>query len=349
MDFEVKEALARIRDRAGLPALAGATVTSTGIVASGVAGVRKIGSDVAATPHDAWHLGSCAKAMTAALIGCLIDEEALTFEDSVAEIFPEIAPSLPEPFRKVTLERLLSHRSGLPPNADWRKYAGSGTVGEKRLEVVKGVESVIFPVTADPSFVYSNWGYVILGAVAERTTGRAWEDLMREKIFRRLGMEHVGFGGTGTRGEVDQPWPHVKGVPLGINGPKIDNPPVMAPAGGIHCSIGEWAKFTASELSGLRGNPSLLSPRTFSRLHTPAFGGSYAGGWIRIEREWAGGSAYVHTGSNTMNFAVAWLAPNRDVGVLVCSNDGGNSPKPCDEAAAALLKIYADRPPQAPA
>jgi CubicO group peptidase (beta-lactamase class C family) len=212
---------------------------------------------------------------------------------------------------------------------------------EQRLASVKAAGGVFSAVGSSNGYNYSNWGYVILGAIAERVTGTQWEDLMRLRIFAPLKMEHVGFGGTGTPGEIDQPWPHIDGKPLPTNGPKVDNPPVMAPAGAIHCSIGDWAKFISNELSGFRDKPSLLTPRTFERMHTPPLGGSYAGGWLSARRGWARGTAYNHAGSNTFNYAVAWLAPQRDVAFLICTNEG-NASKPCDDAIGSLIKLYSN-------
>jgi hypothetical protein len=46
-----------------------------------------------------------------------------------------------------------------------------------------------------------------------------------------------------------------------------------------------------------------------------------------------------HAGSNTMNYAVVWMAPKRDFAALVCTNQGGDAAaKACDEAAGALIK-----------
>jgi len=337
--MKVVEALAPVRERANLPALAGAIVTSAGVLASGVVGLRKIGSNVAATLQDDWHLGSDTKAMTATLIGLLIDDGKLRFESTVADEFPDLASKLPETIRKTTVAQLLAHRAGLPRDADWGPLSTKGSPMEQRLATVRAAGNAVLLATPGASFNYSNWGYVILGAMAERITGKPWEELMRQRVFGPLKMERVGFGGTGTRGQIDQPWPHVNGIPMSSNGPEVDLRPVLAPAGAVHCPISEWAKFIVNELKGLRGDPSLLSPETFKRLHTPAFGGVYAGGWGILERDWAKGTAYNHSGSNNMNYAIAWLAPKRNVAFLVCTNEG-DAFNPCDETVHALLNLY---------
>ena len=341
LDLGVASALNAIRVRTNLPALAGAIVTSDGVLADGVVGVRKDGSDIAATIQDDWHLGSDTKAMTATLIGMLIDQGKLHFESTIADVFPELSTALPKGFQSVTVEQLLIHQGGLPhdPEGGWRQFSSQGSLVAQRLASVRAVGDAMLNTNTSTGFNYSNWGYVILGAIAERVTGAEWEDLMRDRVFVPLKMEHVGFGGTGTPGEIDQPWPHINGKPLPSNGPSVDNLPVMAPAGAVHCPIRDWAKFIANELAGLQDKPSLLSPGTFKRLHTPASGGSYAGGWICVQRGWARGMAYNHAGSNTMNYAVAWLAPQRDVAFLVCTNEG-NASKPSNDAFASLRKLY---------
>ena len=78
--------------------------------------------------------------------------------------------------------------------------------------------------------------------------------------------------------------------PYRMNGPKIDNPPVMGPAGRVHCTIQDWSKYVADFLRGMTGKPALLPAAAYEKLSTPPFGGDYALGWIVTERDWAGGT-----------------------------------------------------------
>jgi CubicO group peptidase (beta-lactamase class C family) len=194
-------------------------------------------------------------------------------------------------------------------------------------------------------FSYSNLGYVVAGAMTERVSNTEWEELVIETIFKPLGMKGCGFGGTGTPGKIDQPWGHsADGKPVSGNGPAVDNPAVMGPAGTVHCSLSDWARFIADQLGGARGERALLKPETYEKLHTPPFGGEYALGWIVARRDWGGGAVLTHAGSNTMNFAVVWVAPQRDFAVLISTNQGGPiAAKACDEAAATLIRSYLKR------
>ena len=339
-DPKIVAALESIRVTHGLPALGGAVVTSRGVAAVGVTGVRKLGADVTATVADLWHLGSDTKAMTAVVIATLVDQRKLTWETTIGEILA-VPPSAPESFRQITLLQLLSHRAGLVSNIDWRR-AASAPGGPRAQRVAALPAMAATPLSSAPGtkYEYSNLGYVLAGTIAEQAANRAWEDLIRDVVFAPLGMTSCGFGGLGTRGTVDQPWPHdAAGKPMPVNGPDVDNPEVMGPAGTVHCSLADWGKFSADQLAGLSGKDGLLKAATYAQMHAPAFGGDYAAGWLVTSRPWGGGIVYTHNGSNTMNFATAWMAPARDFAVLVVTNRGGAAAQRATDAAASALIV----------
>jgi len=343
-DPRIVAVLEPIRLKHQVPALAGAIVTGKGLAAIGVVGVRKAGTEVAATVDDQWHLGSDTKAMTATMIAALVERGKLKWETTLEEAFPDVASGFQPELRRVTLLHLLSHRAGLPPNLLWFALAKPDLpLPSQRLEAVKKLAQVKLLSTPGSAYLYSNWGYVIAGAVAEKMMSRSWEDLITEFVFTPLGMAGAGFGGVGTPGEIDQPWGHgTDGKPVAANGPAVDNPAVLGPAGTVHMTLGDWAKFAADHLRGAQGEKALLKPQTYVTLHTPPFGGNYALGWLVVERDWGGGTVLTHAGSNTMNYAVIWLAPKLDFAVLVATNQGGPAAaKACDEASGALIKLHA--------
>jgi CubicO group peptidase (beta-lactamase class C family) len=341
-DSRLAGLLGTVRRAHPVPGLAGAILTGQGLEAIGAVGIRKMGLDVAVTVEDEWHIGSDTKAMTAAMIGALVERGTLKWETTLEEVFPDLAPSLPPALRKVTLLHLLSHRAGLPADIPWGLVPRTGTTRDQRLAVIKILASLKLAAEPGAKFLYSNLGYVVAGAMAEKAADASWEELLKKLLFDPLGMTGAGFGGVGTPARVDQPWPHGEdGLPAKGNGPDMDNPPVMGPAGTVHLPLADWSRFIADQLRGDRGEKALLKPETYKRLHTPPFGGDYALGWMVVERDWGGGTVLTHSGSNTMNFAVAWLAPARDFAVLVVCNQGGPAAfKACDEAASELIKLH---------
>jgi len=338
---DIRGLLEPVRAEYRLPALAGAVVTSGGLQAQGAVGVRKAGTDFPVTDGDLWHLGSDTKAMTAALIGSLVEKGRLRWETPVGEIFPELAKSSPSPLAGANVLHLLSHRSGLPqdPALGWWLVPRADTIQGRRLNALALAFKEKSVAAPGERYVYSNFGYVVAGAMAEQVAGSSWEELISAEIFKPLGMQSAGFGGVGTPGEIDQPWGHgADGKPVLRNGPDIDKPPVLGPAGRVHCKLVDWAKFIADQLRGARGESGLLKTETYRILHTPTFGGNYALGWVVVEREWGGGKVLSHAGSNMMNFAVVWMAPLKDFAVLVVTNQGGPAAeRACDKAAEALI------------
>jgi CubicO group peptidase (beta-lactamase class C family) len=350
-DEAVTQLLKPIRQKFNVPAMAAAIVTGDGLKYAGVVGVRKRGTEIPVTVDDLWHLGSDTKAMTSTLIARLVERGQLKWDTTLAEVFPDLAPQMNPEFQKVTLLQLLSHRAGLPANLSLLSYGGND-VQALRLRAVR--DELAKPPLSKPGskFLYSNLGYIIAGAVVEKITGKSWENAITEEVFQPLKMTSAGFGGTGTPGQIDQPWPHtVKGRPTAVNGPDMDNPPVMGPAGRVHCSITDWAKFIQDQLRGARGESALLKPESYLRLQTPPFGGDYALGWTVTQRDWAGGKALNHGGDNTMNFANVWIAPGKNFAILVCVNqsNGANSDgvafEATDEAVIALFDLIDNKVP----
>ncbi|HUJ71462.1 MAG TPA: serine hydrolase domain-containing protein, partial [Verrucomicrobiae bacterium] len=268
----------------------------------------------------------------------LIDEGKLRWDTTIADVFPEWKGKMDKHYEPVTVEQLLTHRGGVPgapPPAAWKRAGEQhGTPREQRFEFIQVVLAEPPAATPGTKMIYSNQGYAIIGAMLEKLTGTPWETLITERLFKPLHMDSAGFGPPGTIGGVDQPWGHIR--KLGITVPlQADNPPAIAPAGRVHCSLDDLARFTIFQMG--RGQP-LLKPETLAKLHTPPVGGDYACGWIVVKRGWAGGNALTHSGSNTMWYVVMWLAPEKQFSVVVATNIGGSDAQQgCDEAATAMI------------
>ena len=310
-----------IRSKHGVPALFSGILIGDELCARAAVGKRKHGAEDSVTIDDRIHLGSCTKAMTATLIAQLVEEGKLEFDSKLGEIFSEVSDEFDPANREITLWQLMSHRSGLEPNAPWGLINLMGDPPAARAALVKLAlkNKVARPIGGE--FVYSNVGFTLAGAVAEKVTHRDWEDLMRERIFTPLEMGTAGFGPPGVGELNDEPWGHLR------NGDEIqplraDNPPVIGPAGTAHCSLPDWAKFAAVHLAGERGAGNLLRADTFRTLHTPKPSESYAAGWIVTNDPKLGGRVITHGGSNTMWLCVVAIIPDRNCALLAASNEG---------------------------
>ncbi len=332
--------LERIRSEHGVVALA-ACVVHGGEVAQLVAvGKRRRGGSEAVTVDDRWHLGSCTKAMTATLCGMFVDEERVKFESTLPELFPSLGDGMHAGWRKVTLRDLLRHRSGMSANPFvdglWRRMAEhEGPLPAMRAEVAEELLSRA-PEFEDGTFHYSNAGYIVAGALLERITGKSWEDLMRERLFTPLGMTSAGFGPPGVADRDEQPCGHLgaeRATPV-RPGPGADNPAALGPAGTVHASLRDWARFIALQLGHDSHDPPLIRKETLADLHRPPEGGEYACGFGVTKRPWTKGVVLTHSGSNTMWYCVVWAAPADDFAVLVACNQAGAKAEHAVDAAA---------------
>jgi len=339
-EIDLQELLTPFRRDNSLPAVAAAVVKQGMVIASGAVGIRKVGATVAVTRSDKFHIGSCTKAMTATLAAMLVEQNKLQWTQTLAEVFPERAGKMNPGYRKVSLELLLTHRAGLPANSN--DYgASTAAVTVRRLSYMDALINKSPTTEPGTRFAYSNAGYIIVGAILERITGKAWEDLIEEKLFRPLGIASAGFGPCSKENQTDQPWGHV--FRDGKFQPRFgDNPRPLGPAGTVHCSMQDYMKFADLHVNRGARPPRLLKSAVFDKLHDPPAKQEYAMGWGVVNRDWAQGSALTHNGSNTMNFFVVWLAPKIDFGLAVASNAAGEKvPEVLDGVAAALVRKFA--------
>ncbi len=311
-----------------VPAVAAVVLDIEGtIIAEGAAGQRRRGGEERVTLADRWHLGSMTKAMTATLAAVLVQEGTLAWDTTLEEVFGA-SFAVDEALRAVTLEQLLANRGGLVgttsrgsdellevfPEVWQRLLERREPLQSERLWFAEQI--LVVPPRLPPNTAthYSNAGFVIAATMLEQRTGEAFETLLAEYVWQPLGMnEGCGFGPPATPGAVDAPWGHGlvggRAEPVAPEATFADNPPVLAPAGTVHCSLPAYAHFMALH----QGHGTLLTPASLGKLHAPLGnlqpGIGYALGWGRIEHGYGlNGPALWHNGSNTMFVAEVLLA-----------------------------------------
>lgn len=345
---DLASVLAPIRTANNLPALGCVVLRSGKVEGLGVVGVRKQGVAEAVTRSDHWHHGSLTKSMTAVLAGLLVDEGTISWGTKLADLFPQHAGTRHASWNAVTLEMLLTNTSGAPgdlnPSGIWPQlWTHAGTPVEQRLFLTEQVTALPTQFAAGSDYEYSNAGVAMAGAMLEQVTNRSWENLMRERLFKPLGMPSGGFGTPATPRYVDQPWGHTFSGSTPIPkapGPTVGNPSGIGPAGSVKCNLPDFGRYLAFHLAGIRGEGTLLQPATFQKLYTPVHS-NYAMGWKVLDRTWGGGTVYHHTGSNTQWYTNVWLAPTKDWAVVAVTNIGGNAAfTATDQVVAAMIQRY---------
>ena len=311
--------LARTLEDRNIPAMAVLVIRDGRIAEQAVRGVRAADSPDPARPGDTWHIGSDAKAMTATMIARLVERGTLSWQTPLTALLPGM-PMRAE-YRDITLVELLSHRSGLPTDIDVKLVDAFGTdkrpLPEQRQALARVAlqDAPVAPARADAN--YSNSGFIIAAAIAEKATGKSYETLMQNEVFRPLGMR-VDFNPS-RRGQV---LGHSAGKPL--TGPSADNPRVYAPAGALRLSMHDWALFAIDQMAGEHGHGKLLKQETYVFLHAPQGDTPAALGW-GIKKDFPPAAPVrllIHAGSNGYWNAVIALAPDLQSGVLLAANAG---------------------------
>lgn len=360
-----------------LPGMAAAIVQGNRVTAIGAAGIRCRGNPERITVDDRFHIGSDTKSMTATVVAMLVEQGKLRWTSTPAEILPKDGVSPIDPaWNHVTLEELLTHRGGVQANPNLvgllfiRAFAKSPQI--ERRDVCRVLLRKPPDKQPGKDFLYSNAGYVIAGTMAETVASKPWEELMRERLFAPLGMTSVGYGppgmpsaDSGKANDAKPKSPDAMNEPCGHNPFGIpvppswaaDNPPSYGPAGRVHLSLRDWAKFASFHLAGERGtawnvsgtSKPLLSVASIRRLHTPlggpiaGNGSGYAMGWGVRKDTKTGEKVLMHFGSNGAWLAGIALYPSRNVALLVAINQGGDQ---AQQACSQLLRALAERKPQ---
>lgn len=361
---QLQKQLDQLHEEHHVPALWAGKFHADGRAVIAASGVRRWKSDTAAKPEDVVHIGSCTKAMTAVMIAQLCSQGKLSFDTTLALIFPDVNGLANSAWAQVTITSLLQHRSGAPANADWHRLQADHPDDAVAARRAMLLELIGRDRPDDPGFEYSNTGYALLGHIVETIEHESWESRIEKAIFVPLGMKSAGFGPVGTASsagdklqpEVDEDhaWGHVEDSGLaGLFGGlfkkadvpnyksvQIDNPPPLGPAGRVHLNLVDWSKF-AIVFASEQGREKLgIHPDDWQRLLKPVDGDNYAGGWILMEQEWANGRVLFHNGSNTSWYCVVFAAPEKNFCVLAATNSfHPEAVEACERAAAAAGQL----------
>jgi CubicO group peptidase (beta-lactamase class C family) len=269
--------------------------------------------------------------MTAVVAATLIEDGVLSWDTRPPEVFEELTGKINSEYQNLSLKDLLSHQSGIEPFYSDRLFEIytlfpfiSGTEKEQRKKFT------LWQLGQDPandpgSFSYSNGGYVVAAAILEEVSGRFWEQLIQERLFRPLKMSSA-FIGMPYQKELSQPWRHYhrdeKGEPVPLPASERRIPELFNPAGTVSLSIKDFALYAMFHLKGLAGQDGILKSETIKYLHEPLIQSednqAYALGWgIR----WFGEAKVSgHSGGDQSVFAMIGIDhQNLTAGVILCN------------------------------
>jgi len=180
------EQLEQQRQSLHIPGMAIAVVKDDELVLAHGFGVTNIETETAVTPETIFAIGSSTKAFTATLVGMLVDEGKMDWDDPITEYLPycEFDIDSEDENAEVTIRDLLSHRTGF---VRMGLLFASGKI--PREEVLHDATAAEPFAGFREKFYYSNVMYMAGGIAAEKAAGTDWDTLIADRIFEPLGME----------------------------------------------------------------------------------------------------------------------------------------------------------------
>ena len=343
---ELEDQLAEICKSKDVPGLLAASVGPDGVIESAVSGVRKRGTNDAITKNDQFSLGSNSKSFTSTLAAVLVDDGLIEWSTTISKVWPD--QPVNAGFKDVTLEQLLAHTGGfqadLPNGAEWSSFYAEKFTPEKERARMCFLLLTKPPEGAVGKHVYSNLGYVIAASMLEERGKKPFEQLMKDRVFTPLGMANTEFYSTKKlKTAKDLLWGHKakNGDPIKPGELASENPTVYASCGTIRTTLDDWAKYIRWHLSE-SAKPVLKENATLRGLHKGVAemgppGQTYGFGWINFNSPF--GRTLQHSGSNTNQYALVWVMPDKKRATLVVTNSGQEQAFPaCDAGTVALMK-----------
>lgn len=231
-------------------------------------------------PDTKHRLGSITKQFTAMLILQLAKEEKLELDSPVSNYLDYYRKDTGS---KITIHHLLTHTSGLP-NYTTRKFMTSDGVRHP-FPVQEFVEkhcSGDLEFEPGEKWNYSNSGYFVLGAVIEKITGKAYSEVLREKIYNPAGMDDSGYD----RGEtvLERRAAGYAKTGNGYNNAPYLDMSVPHAAGALYSTVQDlyrWDQALYGEkLLPKEWKEKLFTPYAETKLPNGRFIGRYAYGWF---------------------------------------------------------------------
>ena len=176
--------LQKIMDVTMAPGFSVAIVDKGQVIYAKGFGYRDVENKIPADENTIYAIGSSTKAFTSCILGKLRQEGDLEFGDSPIKHVPELRFYNDELNSKIIIKDLMCHRTGLPRH-DYSWYLFPTTCKDSLVQRIEYQE----PFTGlREQWYYNNFMFLLQGVIAERITGKSWEDNIRDRFFKPLGM-----------------------------------------------------------------------------------------------------------------------------------------------------------------
>ena len=307
-----------------------AVVEKNKIIYTGGFGYRDLEKKLPVTENTQFAIGSCSKAFTASLLGILQNESKVDIDKPVRNYLPELKFQNEYTNNHATLRDMMCHRTGLPRH-DLSWYASWAS----RNELLERIQYMEPTAELREKWQYNNFMFLAQGVAIEKITGKSWEENMKERILKPLGMDNTNLSTNDLEKSADHSLAFVTKDSI-IKAIPYRNIDAMGPAGSVNSSAKDMAKWLIAWINNGKFNGIEIFPSSYRNdaitiqmvtggglpgaenpdVHISGYGlawgiGSYRGHY-RVE----------HGGGIDGFITTTGFFPSDSIGIFVSSNQG---------------------------
>lgn len=222
-----------------------AVVSGDQVIYSKGFGYRDIENKKPVTPNTLFAVGSTSKAFTSALLGLLQKEGKLSLDGNAVTYLPQLRFYNDHMNNQITIRDLMTHRTGLSRyDLSWYTFNTSN-----RDSIIHRVRYMEPTAGVREKWQYNNYMFLAQGMIAEKITGKTWEQNIKERFFQPLEMTRSTTSITEFKKDPDAALPY-KTEGVGIKKMEYYNIDGMGPAGSIISSANDMANWVKLWISG---------------------------------------------------------------------------------------------------
>ncbi|MEP7271584.1 MAG: serine hydrolase domain-containing protein, partial [Acidobacteriota bacterium] len=325
---QLETTIAQALKATGVPGVAVAIVDRDKVVYIKGFGVREIGKPAAVDPDTVFQLASVSKPIASTVVAALVGDGVVRWDDPIIKHDPSFRLSDPWVTENVTIRDMFSHRSGLPD------HAGDALedMGYDRMAVIHRLRYQKLESSLRSTYKYTNFGLTAAAAAAAKASGKTWEDVSSERLYRRLGMNNTSSRYADYLAASNRASLHVE-----IDGKWVAkyqrNPQEQSPAGGVSSTVRDMAQWLRLQLAAGKFNGTeVIAAAALAETHRPQMVSRpaadpakdhpdfYGLGW-NVAYDDHGRVRLSHSGGFNLGAATTVaLYPSEQLGIVVLSN-----------------------------
>jgi len=153
-------------------------------------GMADLELNVAMQPDMIFRIGSISKQFTGVAILQLAEKGKLSLQDDIKKFIPDY----PTHGYTITVEHLLTHTSGIKSYTGMKEFETIMRKDMKPMEIIDVFKNQPMEFAPGTKWNYNNSGYILLGYIIEKVSGKTYEEYVEENLFAPAGMSNSGYG-----------------------------------------------------------------------------------------------------------------------------------------------------------